>query len=224
MKKLEEKLGYEFKNKEYLHTALTHSSYANEHKKSKMECNERLEFLGDSLLGMITAEYLFRNEPGMPEGKMTRMRAELVCERSLVTVADELELGNYLKLGHGEESGGGRSRPSIKADAVEAVLAAVFLDSDIEPVKKIINKFILSRIEQGIPVNRDYKTELQEYLQRDGAQDIAYRLTGESGPDHNKTFMVDVCLNGNVIGSGQGRSKKNAEQDAARAALEKFGK
>ncbi len=224
MKKLEEKLGYEFKNKEYLHTALTHSSYANEHKKSKMECNERLEFLGDSLLGMITAEYLFRNEPGMPEGKMTRMRAELVCERSLVTVADELELGNYLKLGHGEESGGGRSRPSIKADAVEAVLAAVFLDSDIEPVKKIINRFILSRIEQGIPVNRDYKTELQEYLQRDGAQDIAYRLTGESGPDHNKTFMVDVCLNGNVIGSGQGRSKKNAEQDAARAALEKFGK
>ena len=224
MKKLEEKLGYEFKNMEYLHTALTHSSYANEHKKSKMECNERLEFLGDSLLGMITAEYLFRNEPGMPEGKMTRMRAELVCERSLVTVADELELGNYLKLGHGEESGGGRSRPSIKADAVEAVLAAVFLDSGIEPVKKIINKFILSKIEKGIPVNRDYKTELQEYLQRDGAQDIAYRLTGESGPDHNKTFMVDVCLNGNVIGSGQGRSKKNAEQDAARAALEKFGK
>jgi len=224
MKKLEEKLGYEFKNMEYLHTALTHSSYANEHKKSKMECNERLEFLGDSLLGMITAEYLFRNEPGMPEGKMTRMRAELVCERSLVSVADELELGDYLKLGHGEESGGGRSRPSIKADAVEAVLAAVFLDSGIEPVKEIIYKFILSRIKKGIPVNRDYKTELQEYLQRDGAQDITYRLTGESGPDHNKTFMVDVCLNGSAIGSGQGRSKKNAEQDAARAALEKFGK
>lgn len=224
MKNLEEKLGYQFKNTQYLQTALTHSSYANEHRKSGIECNERLEFLGDSLLGMITAEYLFRNEPGMPEGKMTRTRAELVCERSLVEVADELGLGEHLRLGHGEESCGGRTRPSIKADAVEAVLAAVFLDAGIEPVKAIINKYILSKLKSGISVNRDYKTELQEYLQRDGAQDISYRLSGESGPDHNKTFMMEVCLNGKVIGNGQGRSKKIAEQDAAKAALESFGK
>ena len=222
MKKLEEKLEYKFKNHAYLQTALTHSSYANEHRKSGIECNERLEFLGDSVLGMITAEYLFRNEPGMPEGKMTRLRAELVCERSLVEVADELNLGHYLRLGHGEESGGGRTRPSIKADAVEAVLAAVFLDSGIEPVKKIVNKYILSKLKAGIPTNKDYKTELQEYLQRDGAKDISYKLTGESGPDHNKTFMVDVCLNGETIGSGQGKSKKTAEQDAAKSALEKL--
>ena len=224
MKKLEEKLEYQFKNINLLTTALTHSSFANEHKKSKIECNERLEFLGDSLLGMITAEYLFRNEPGMPEGKMTRLRAELVCERSLVEVADELCLGDYLRLGHGEESGGGRTRPSIKADAVEAVLAAVFLDEGIEPVKKIVNKYVLSKLKTGITKNRDYKTELQEYLQRDGAKNISYKLTGEDGPDHNKTFMVDVCLDDETIGSGVGKSKKNAEQDAARAALEKLKK
>ena len=224
MKKLEEKLGYEFKNGELLTTALTHSSFANEHKKSKIECNERLEFLGDSILGMITAEYLFRNEPGMPEGKMTRLRAELVCERSLVEVADELGLGDYLKLGHGEESGGGRTRPSIKADAVEAVLAAVFLDSDIGHVKEIVYKYVLSKLKTGIPKNHDYKTELQEYLQRDGAKDISYKLTGEDGPDHNKTFMIDVCLSGETIGSGVGKSKKNAEQDAAKSALEKLKK
>ena len=224
MRKLEEKIGYQFKKIELLKTALTHSSFANEHKKSRIECNERLEFLGDSILGMITAEYLFRNEPGMPEGKMTRLRAELVCERSLVEVADELGLGDYLRLGHGEESGGGRTRPSIKADAVEAVLAAVFLDAGIEPVKAIVYKYILSKLKTGITKNNDYKTELQEYLQRDGAKEISYVLTGDSGPDHNKTFMVDVCLSGNTIGSGVGKSKKSAEQDAARAALEKLKK
>lgn len=224
MEKLEEKLGYKFKNRTLLTTALTHSSFANEHKKSGIECNERLEFLGDSVLGMVTADYLFRNEPGMPEGKMTRLRAELVCERSLVEVADALCLGDYLRLGHGEESGGGRTRPSIKADAVEAVLAAIFLDSGIEPAREIIHKYILSKIKTGLAVNHDYKTELQEYLQRNGAQDISYKLTGESGPDHNKTFMVDVCLNGEPIGSGQGRSKKNAEQNAAKDALEKLRK
>lgn len=224
MEKLEEKLGYKFKNRAFLATALTHSSYANEHRKSKIECNERLEFLGDSILGMITAEYLFRNEPGMPEGKMTRLRAELVCERSLVEVADQLELGKYLRLGHGEECCGGRTRPSIKADAVEAVLAAVFLDDGLEAAKSIIYKYILSKLKTGMPVNHDYKTELQEYLQRDGAKDISYTLTGESGPDHNKYFMIDVCLNGKSIGSGKGRSKKNAEQDAARDALEKLVK
>ena len=220
MKKLEEKLGYEFKNSELLTTALTHSSFANEHKKSGIECNERLEFLGDSILGMITAEYLFRNEPGMPEGKMTRLRAELVCERSLVEVADELGLGEYLRLGHGEESCGGRTRPSIKADAVEAVLAAVFLDEGIEPAKKIVNKYILSKLKTGIPANRDYKTELQEYLQRDGAKDISYKLTGESGPDHNKHFVCAVLVDGEHIAKGEGKSKKEAEQQAARNALE----
>lgn len=224
MTDLEEKLEYKFSDISLLVTALTHSSYANERKKMGIECNERLEFLGDSVLGMVTAEFLFRNELGMPEGKMTRLRAELVCERSLAEAADELELGRHLLLGKGEDASGGRNRPSIKADAMEAVLAAMYLDGGIENAKKVIYKHILAKLDKVVAENHDYKTELQEYLQRDGAKLIEYSVTGEKGPDHDKTFDAQVSVNGKVIGAGSGRSKKAAEQSAARSALENFRK
>ena len=219
MKDLEERLGYHFENRALLENALTHSSYANEHKAAGLESNERLEFLGDSVLGMVTADYLFRAHPDLPEGDLTRTRAALVCEGSLVEVARELELGRYLKLGKGEDAGGGRERPSILADAVEAVLAAVYLDGGIGSARKIIRKFILDSEEQK-SASRDYKTALQELVQRESGQVLTYRLTGSEGPDHAKVFWVEVELNGTAVGQGKGRSKKEAEQMAAKAAIE----
>ena len=220
MKSLQEKIGYAFRDVSLLETALTHSSYANEHRPEEAAFNERLEFLGDSVLGMITAEHLFRNEPTMPEGKMTRLRAELVCERNLAAAGDELGIGGLLRLGRGEENSGGRQRSSIKADAVEAVLAAVYLDGGMEPAVRFVERFVLSRMEQAVQANRDWKTELQELLQKNGRAEIAYCLEEESGPDHDKRFVMSVRLNGGIIGTGEGRSKKQAEQAAARAALE----
>lgn len=219
MKTLEEKLGYTFQNHGLLENALTHSSCANE-SRGKLQSNERLEFLGDSILGMIVADHLYRHHPDLPEGELTRTRAALVCEESLVEVAQELNLGAYLRLGKGEEAGGGRSRPSIRADAVEAVLAAVYLDGGIGSVRKIIQKYILSREVAGLTKPRDYKTALQELVQRESGQILGYRLTGEEGPDHNKRFFIEVDLNGAAIGSGSGRSKKEAEQMAAKSAIE----
>ena len=223
MEALEEKLGYRFTNRALLENALTHSSYANENKAKGLQSNERLEFLGDSVLGMVVADYLFRTHPDLPEGDLTRTRAALVCEGSLVEVAQCLELGAYLKLGKGEEAGGGRERPSIIADAVEAVLAAVYLDGGIGSARKIIQKFILSREVAGLTKPRDYKTALQELVQRESGQVLAYQLVGEEGPDHDKRFFVEVDLNGTPVGSGQGRSKKEAEQMAAKAAIGKLG-
>lgn len=223
MEALEEKLGYRFTNRALLENALTHSSYANENKAKGLQSNERLEFLGDSVLGMVVADYLFRTHPDLPEGDLTRTRAALVCEGSLVEVAQCLELGAYLKLGKGEEAGGGRHRPSIQADAVEAVLAAVYLDGGIGSARKIIQKFILSREVAGLTKPRDYKTALQELVQRESGQVLAYQLVGEEGPDHDKRFFVEVDLNGTPVGSGQGRSKKEAEQMAAKAAIGKLG-
>ena len=219
MKTLEEKLGYTFQNRALLENALTHSSCANE-SRGKLQSNERLEFLGDSILGMVVADHLYRNHPDLPEGVLTRTRAALVCEDSLVIVAEELGLGAYLRLGKGEETGGGRNRPSIRADAVEAVLAAVYLDGGIGSARKIIQKYILSREVAGLTKPRDYKTALQELVQRESGQVLAYRLTGEEGPDHNKRFFVEVTLNGKGVGQGSGRSKKEAEQMAAKAAIE----
>ena len=219
MKSLEEKLGYTFQNPALLENALTHSSCANE-SRGKLQSNERLEFLGDSILGMIVADHLFRNHPDLPEGELTRTRAALVCEDSLVEVAEALGLGEYLRLGKGEEAGGGRQRPSIRADAVEAILAAVYLDGGIGSVRKIIQRYILSREVAGLTKPRDYKTALQELVQRETGQVLRYRLTGEEGPDHNKRFFVAVDLNGSAIGSGTGRSKKEAEQMAAKAAIQ----
>ena len=219
MKTLEEKLGYTFQNQKLLENALTHSSCANE-SRGRLSSNERLEFLGDSILGMVVADHLYRNHPDLPEGELTRTRAALVCEESLVEVAQELGLGEYLRLGKGEEAGGGRQRPSIRADAVEAVLAAVYLDGGIGSARKIIQKYILSREVAGLTKPHDYKTALQELVQRESGQVLRYRLTGEEGPDHNKRFFVAVELNGNCVGSGTGRSKKEAEQMAAKAAIE----
>ncbi|MCI8869567.1 MAG: ribonuclease III [Lawsonibacter sp.] len=218
MKTLEEKLGYTFQDPGLLENALTHSSCANE-SRGRLQSNERLEFLGDSILGMVVAEHLYRNHPDLPEGELTRTRAALVCEESLVEAARELGLGDYLKLGRGEEAGGGRRRPSIQADAVEAVLAAVYLDGGIGSARKIIRRFVLSREVAGLTAGRDYKTALQELVQRESGQVLKYRLTGEAGPDHDKRFFVEVELNGSPVGSGQGRSKKEAEQMAAHAAI-----
>ena len=221
MKRLEEKLGYTFQDKSLLENALTHSSCANE-SKGRLHSNERLEFLGDSILGMVVAEHLYRNHPDLPEGELTRTRAALVCEESLVEVAHDLGLGDYLKLGKGEEAGGGRTRPSIRADAVEAVLAAVYLDGGIGSARKIIQKYILSREIEGLNSQRDYKTALQELIQRESGQSLKYRLTGSEGPDHDKRFFVEVDLNGQPVGAGKGRSKKEAEQMAAKAAIAKL--
>ena len=221
MTTLEEKLGYTFQNQALLENALTHSSCANE-SRGKLQSNERLEFLGDSILGMVVADHLYRNHPDLPEGELTRTRAALVCEESLVEVAAELNLGEYLRLGKGEESGGGRHRPSIQADAVEAVLAAVYLDGGIGSARKIIQRYILCREIEGLNSSRDYKTALQELVQRESGQVLKYRLTGEEGPDHDKRFFVEVDLNGAPLGSGKGHSKKEAEQMAAKAAIAKL--
>jgi ribonuclease-3 len=218
MESLEKKLGYSFQNRELLAEALNHSSYANEHRGS-LGSNERLEFLGDSVLGFVSAEYLFRGHEDLPEGDLTRMRAALVCEQSLYEVAKELELGGYLKLGRGEEAGGGRERQSILADAVEAVFAAVYLDGGIEQVRALIIRVLLSRA-PAAEERKDYKTTLQEVAQRRIGQVLTYHMVSQSGPDHNKMFLFEVRLNDRAIGRGEGRSKKEAEQAAARDALE----
>ena len=222
MKTLETKLGYQFQNPKLLDHALTHSSYANEHHLGSISSNERLEFLGDSVLGMIVADHLYRTFPDLPEGDLTRIRANLVCEGSLVLVAKEWDLGRYLKLGKGENACGGRSRPSILADAVEAVLAAVFLDGGLAHDRDIIQRFLLDRMEQVNRASRDHKTYLQELVQRKSGQVLSYELIGESGPDHTKTFQMQVLLNGQPIGQGTGHSKKEAEQAAANAAIERL--
>ena len=219
---LEEKLGYTFRSKAYLEEALNHSSYANEHRSEGARSNERLEFLGDSVLGFITAEYLYETHPDLPEGELTRIRAALVCEQSLHEVALKLDLGDYLKLGRGEEAGGGRTRPSILADATEAVFAAVYLDGGMDSVSALIHRVLLHRAYEQVveKKRRDYKTALQEWVQRKADQVLTYHLVDEQGPDHNKTFVVEVRLNGEVIGTGTGRSKKGAEQAAAKLGLE----
>lgn len=223
MTALEKKLDYFFRNPALLQTALTHSSYANENRRQELACNERLEFLGDAVLGLTVAEWLYRHFPDLPEGQMTKMRAELVCEQSLTGAAEELELGQYLRLGHGEELNGGRDRASILADAVEAVIAAVYLDGG--DAAGLIRRLILAPAQtkmRGSHVGTDYKTALQELVQRHTGSKIAYILTDASGPDHNKLFTVSVSVNGQVRGSGTGHSKKEAEQAAARQALEQL--
>lgn len=221
MKTLEERLGYQFKNQSLLENAMTHSSYANEHRDAGLASNERLEFLGDSVLGMVVADHLFREHPQMPEGELTRTRAALVCEGSLFEVARSLELGRYLRLGKGEDAGGGRERPSILADATEALLAAVYLDGGIAQARRLIRVLILGN-EEEMSASRDYKTALQELVQRESGQRLTYRLVGEEGPDHAKRFTVEVQLNGTAVGTGEGRTKKAAEQSAAKAAIGKL--
>ena len=224
MKQLEEKLGYKFKNRALLLNALTHSSYANENREEGVPSNERLEFLGDSVLGFTAAKHLYAVEPSLPEGKMTRLRAELVCEHSLYGVARELDLGAYLRMGHGEEKNGGRQRASILADATEAVIAAIFLDGGIEAAVSFVERMVLSPEAVKAHHASDYKTELQELVQRKPDQQLKYTDAGESGPDHDKVFLSEVSLNGELIGRGSGRTKKEAEQAAACRELERLNK
>ena len=220
IKELEAAIGYTFRNITLLQNALTHSSYANERWHDSLKSNERMEFLGDSILGMVVAEYLYRNFPGRPEGELTRMRADMVCETSLAAIAARLNLGEHLLLGHGEERFGGRSRPSILADGVESVIAASFLDGGMEAARGFISRFILTDVPVKKLHNADYKTALQERVQQKKDQVLTYALVGESGPDHDKQFMVEVSLNGTVVGRGTGSSKKRAEQDAAHSAID----
>ena len=223
MKKLENTIGYTFRDKSLLELARTHSSYSNERGRGRLGCNERLEFLGDSILGYFTAEHLFGTYPDKPEGEMTKIRAELVCEQSLARVAEKLGLGEYLRLGRGEELGGGRTRPSITADAVEAVLAAIYLDGGAEAAKKFVYGFILAEAAKAAREgSHDYKTLLQEQVQKGGGESPQYRMAGESGPDHKKVFTAEVLIVGRVMGQGSGRTKKEAEQSAAKNALEKI--
>ena len=222
MQKLEETIGYRFRDRKLLETALTHSSFANERHDSGEESYERLEFLGDSILGHITADFLYRQVPPIPEGRMTRLRAELVCEQSLHRIAQPLALGKYMRLGKGEERTHGRERPSILADMVESILAAMYLDSGSleEPRRFILNELLLPADLGEQHRSEDYKTALQELIQRKPNQLISYEMLGQSGPDHDKTFVFRVLVNGVPVGEGSGRSKKEAEQMAAREALE----
>ena len=222
IKDLEASIGYKFHNIQLLQNALTHSSYANERWHNSLLSNERLEFLGDSVLGMLVAEYLYGTFPDRPEGELTRMRADMVCEHTLATVANKIGLGEHLLLGHGEERLGGRSRESILADATESVIAACFLDGGLDAAAQFVKKYILVEVPVSRPNNMDYKTALQELVQQKKNQVLSYALVGQSGPDHDKLFDVEVSLNGSVVGTGSGRSKKRAEQMAAKSAMEKL--
>lgn len=212
----EEKIGYTFKNKELLKTALTHSSYANENKLP--HDNERLEFLGDSVLGFVTAEYLFEEYKSRPEGVLTKLRAAVVCEKSLFRFSEKISLGEFILIGRGEEHTGGRNRPSILSDAFEAVIAAMYLDGGMDVVKPYILSFIKEAVKREASF-KDNKSLLQEEIQRTKGNVLSYEETGESGPDHDKRFTFVVKLNGEIVGSGEGRSKKEAEQAAAGDAL-----
>ncbi|MBQ0014507.1 MAG: ribonuclease III [Oscillospiraceae bacterium] len=218
----EKTLGYEYKDLKLLETALTHSSYANE-KGNGHKYNERLEFLGDSVLGFVTADYFFNNMKDLPEGQLTKLRAATVCEDACFDYAKEIDLGAFMLLGKGEEKTGGRERKSILADAFEAVIASIYLDGGLEPARKFILRFIIPAIEKHQVTFKDYKTVLQEVIQKNPEETLTYVLVGESGPDHDKKFEVEVHLNSNVIGRGEGRTKKHAEQEAAREALELMG-
>ena len=221
LKSFQQKIDYNFKNEELLLTALTHSSYAN-------ECggafNERLEFLGDSVLGFISAEYFFSDRKSVPEGELTKLRAATVCEKSLFGFAKEIDLGTFIRLGKGEMNTGGRERPSILSDAFEAVIAAIYLDGGMEEAKKFVLRFLKeAQAHKNESAFKDYKTVLQEIIQRNPEERLEYVLVGESGPAHDKIFEVEIHLNSNCIGKGSCHSKKLAEQAAAGEALKLMG-
>ena len=221
LEELQDKIGYRFQNTELLKQALTHSSFANEQKINKLKDYERLEFLGDAVLELVSSEFLFRENPQMPEGQLTKLRASMVCEPALAYCAKDIDLGSYILLGRGEEYTGGRYRSSITSDVMEAIIGAIFLDGGIENAKKHSYRFNLSDLETKI-LFLDSKTILQEEIQKKKDAQLRYELIGESGPDHNKQFTVDAYLNDVLIGSGTGRTKKAAEQQAAYEALLKM--
>ncbi|MBQ7839294.1 MAG: ribonuclease III [Lachnospiraceae bacterium] len=218
LEELEQKIGYQFKDRRLLKQALTHSSYANEQKINKLKDYERLEFLGDAVLELVSSDFLFHENPQMPEGKLTKLRSSMVCEPALAYCAKDLQLGNYMLLGKGEEATGGRNRDSITSDAMEAVIGALYLDGGFQTAHDFIHRFVLSDLENKI-LFYDSKTVLQELIQTEAGSRFSYELKGEAGPDHNKEFLVDAVLNEQVIGSGRGRTKKAAEQQAAYEAI-----
>ena len=222
MRQLEENIGYLFDNTELLREALTHSSYVNEHGMSRVDCNERLEFLGDAVLSVVVAEELFRKNPSVEEGVLTKVRASMVCEGALAEFARDIHLGDYMLLGKGESKSHGNERDSILSDCFEAVIAAIYLDGGFSAAEKFIRRHVLQEAE-AIELSRDYKTELQEVIQQNPEEKLRYVHTGESGHDHDKTFEVEVWLNSNVIAKAKGRSKKQAEQNAACEALKLMG-
>ncbi len=224
MEELQKNLKYKFKDENLLKEALTHSSYANEHKGNNIKCNERLEFLGDSVLSIVVSDYIYKNCPELPEGDLTKLRASLVCEESLYKFAKKINLGSYLILSRGEHHNKGAERPSILSDAFEALIAAIYLDGGRESAADFILKFVIPEVKnyKKHPA-KDYKTKLQEIIQKNPGEILKYVLVKESGPDHEKHFIVEVHLNSNVIGKGGGKSKKQAEQQAAREALELMG-
>lgn len=221
LKELQEIIGYSYKNEDYLIEALTHSSYANENKKKNKKYNERLEFLGDSVLGIIISNYLYKDQEDLPEGDLTKIRANIVCEESLKEAADTIKLGKYLFLGKGEEITGGRERTSIIADTFEALIGSIYLDGGLDAattfVYKVMDTIIVDAVEGRI--FRDYKTQLQEMLQSRTDEKISYDVVEEKGPDHDKKFVMEVRLGKKVLGSGEGKSKKEAEQKAAKKAI-----
>ena len=234
LEELQRRIGYSFRDSSYLRRAITHSSYSNETgaRNHHLLCNERLEFLGDSVLSLISSEYLYNRFPGIPEGDLTRIRAAIVCEGALASYAEKLGLGEFLLLGKGESNSGGAHKPAIIADAFEAILAAIYLDSDKDASLHAVSDFLLPFIKEAVDqipdeggYHSDSKSRLQEFIQKDKEQKgtLEYHAVGESGPDHNKTFVVEVYLDSNCIGRGSGHSKKHAEQAAARAALALFG-
>lgn len=215
---LQDRIGYTFHDTSLLNLALTHSSYANEHKNQRVRHNERIEFLGDAVLEIISSEFLYLTYPEMPEGEMSKKRASLVCEPSLAMSAREISLGDYLLLGHGEEIGGGAKRDSILSDAFEALIGAIYLDGGLSPAKEFIHRFVLNDIEHKV-LRQDSKTILQEILQKQHNETISYVLTGTEGPEHDRTFFMEVRLGDQTIGAGSGRSKQAAGQDAAYHAI-----
>ncbi|MBR7007297.1 MAG: ribonuclease III [Ruminococcus sp.] len=223
LKQFQQVIGYKFKNEKLLYEALSHSSFANESKKQR-NSNERLEFLGDSVLSVIVSDYIFEHLKHLPEGELTKLRASLVCEKALFDFSKKIDLGNFIFLGKGEELTGGRERPSIVSDAFEAVIAAIYLDGGMKSAAKYVLSFIPEDIKPHSVVSFvDYKTALQEIIQKNPEEKVEYVLSDETGPDHDKKFTVQVMLNSNIIGTGVGRSKKAAEQNAAKEALALMG-
>ncbi|WP_306479840.1 ribonuclease III [Mediterraneibacter sp.] len=218
LKELEKKINYQFQNFSLLEQAMMHSSYTNEHRLEKYKCNERLEFLGDAVLELISSEFLFRQSPKVPEGELTKTRASMVCEPSLAMCAKEIDLGSYLLLGKGEEVTGGRLRDSVTSDALEALIGAIYLDGGFTNAKEFIHRFVLTDQEDK-RLFYDSKTILQEMVQAEKLGEIEYRLIGEEGPDHNKSFTVELMIHGKSYGKGKGRTKKAAEQQAAYKAI-----
>lgn len=221
---LEKNIGYTFKNRELLKIALTHKSWTEKGK--KVVNNERLEFLGDSILGFTAAEYLYENYKKLPEGELTKIRSLVVCEKALFKIAMSVNLGEFIRMGRGEEQSDGRRRPSILSDAMEALFAAIYLDGGIEEAKRVILSFLKDEVEDVIKNGdfRDFKTLLQELIQKDGRRAPEYKLIGESGPDHDKIFCVSVSVEGRVVAEGMGKSKKEAEKQAAKKAVDILNK